>query len=72
MTPPNWDGDRAVQLDYTNWKGERRWRRVLPQSLWYGATNYHPTPQWFIRAVDLEKNAVRDFAVKDLHGVTGT
>jgi predicted DNA-binding transcriptional regulator YafY len=72
MTPPNWDGDRAVQLDYTNWKGERRWRRVLPQSLWYGTTSYHPTPQWFIRAVDLEKNAVRDFAVKDLHGVTGT
>ena len=72
MIPPAYDGDRAVHLDYTNWKGERRWRRVLPQSLWYGTTSYHPTPQWFIRAVDLEKNAVRDFAVKDLHGVTGT
>ena len=72
MIPPAYDGDRAVHLDYTNWKGERRWRRVLPQSLWYGTTSYHPTPQWFIRAVDLEKNAVRDFADKDLHGVTGT
>lgn len=72
MIPPNWDGDRAVRLDYTNWKGERRWRLVMPQSLWFGTTSYHPQPQWFIRAVDLEKNAVRDFAVKDLHGVTGT
>ena len=58
-----------VELDYTNWKGERRLRRVLPRELWYGATNYHPEPQWFIRAIDLEKNAVRDFALRDVHGV---
>ena len=57
-----------VELDYTNWKGERRWRRVLPRKLWYGMTNYHREPQWFIRAVDLEKNATRDFALRDIHG----
>ena len=57
-----------VELDYTNWKGERRWRRVLPRELWYGVTNYHPEPQWFIRGVDLEKSAVRDFALRDIHG----
>ena len=56
-----------VELDYTNWKGERRLRRVLPHELWYGTTNYHPTPQWFIRAIDLEKNAMRDFALRDIH-----
>ena len=42
---------------------------MLPRELWYGATNYHPEPQWFIRAIDLEKNAVRDFALRDVHGV---
>ena len=69
MIPPAYDGDRAVHLDYTNWKGERRWRTVLPQSMWYGTTSYHTTPQWFIRAVDLEKNDVRDFALVDVHAV---
>lgn len=64
LTPPV----AEVILDYTNWKGERRLRRVLPRELWYGVTNYHREPQWFIRGVDLEKNAVRDFALRDIHG----
>jgi predicted DNA-binding transcriptional regulator YafY len=59
--------DQVIIIDYTNWKGERRRRTILPRELWYGTTSYHTTPQWFIRAVDLEKTAVRDFALRDIH-----
>jgi predicted DNA-binding transcriptional regulator YafY len=59
----------AIVLDYTNWKGERRDRRVMPLTLWFGVSEFHNEPQWFIRAMDLERNAMRDFALATIHGV---
>jgi hypothetical protein len=59
-----------IIIDYTNWKGERRERRVLPRTLWFGTTEHHPgEPQWFILALDVEKGKTRDFALKDIHSV---
>lgn len=64
MPPPP---QEAVELDYTNYRGERRPRTVYLHSLWYGKTEWHPEEQWFMRAFDLEKDDYRDFALKDLH-----
>jgi predicted DNA-binding transcriptional regulator YafY len=58
-----------VVLDYTNWKGERRDRKVMPLTLWFGVSEFHDTPQWFIRAIDLDRNVMRDFALATIHGV---
>ena len=59
-----------IIIDYTNWKGERRERRILPRTLWFGTTEHHRgAPQWFILALDVEKNATRDFALRDIHSV---
>jgi predicted DNA-binding transcriptional regulator YafY len=60
--------DRAVVIDYTNWKGERRKREVIPSALYYGFTEFHQEWQWILRAFDVEKNTSRDFAMKDVHG----
>ena len=59
----------AIVLDYTNWKGERRDRRVMPLTLWFGVSEFHDEAQWFIRAIDLERNVMRDFALATIHGV---
>lgn len=56
----------AVWFWYSNWKGERALRRVLPSLLWFGTTEYHPEQQWLLKAFDLDKQANRDFAMKDI------
>ncbi|WNT48162.1 hypothetical protein SPLA5a_PHROGS00079 [Salmonella phage SPLA5a] len=34
--------------------------------MWFGSTEYHKEPQWMIKAYDVEKDAIRDFAVNDI------
>ncbi|MGX4995921.1 hypothetical protein [Enterobacter hormaechei] len=33
---------------------------------WYGESEYHKGAQWFIKAHDVDKDDVRDFAVVDI------
>jgi predicted DNA-binding transcriptional regulator YafY len=58
---------------YQNWKGEIAERSVQPLGLEYGSTEWHPEPQWLLRALDTEKGAERQFAMKDIirFGETG-
>lgn len=63
----------AVIIDYTNHRGERRERRILPQSLlWYPeGTEWHQGPQWILWAVDLEEYETKPnkgFAMSGIHG----
>lgn len=58
-----------VILDYTNWRGERSRRPVEPVALYWGSNEWHPESQMLLEAIDLEKDAVRSFAVRDIHGV---
>lgn len=56
---------KPVSLTYTNWRGETSERTIKPRYVWFGSTEWHPEPQWLLTAFDLEKNADRDFALKD-------
>ena len=58
--------NEAVTILYTNWKGETSERDIKPIELWFGATEYHPEEQWLLRALDIEKNDERNFAMKDI------
>lgn len=58
--------EQTVQIVYTNWKGETAERTIKPIELWYGATEYHPEAQWLLRAIDIEKDDERNFAMKDI------
>ena len=40
-------------------------RTITPKRIWWGATDWHPEPQWLLTAFDAEKQADRDFALKD-------
>jgi hypothetical protein len=52
-------------LTYTNYRGETAVRSIVPRSVRYGSTEWHPEPQWLLLAHDTEKNADREFALKD-------
>jgi len=58
--------DKVVAILYTNYKGETGWRKIVPQKIWFGATEWHPENQWLLDAHDTEKDALRNFAMKDI------
>lgn len=58
--PPIW-------IDYTNHRGERRIRQIVPLGAYFGTSPWHPNPQWLVEARDVEKNEIRIFAKMDAH-----
>jgi predicted DNA-binding transcriptional regulator YafY len=56
----------AVTVLYTNHRNETARRRIQPLRIWFGSTEWHPEPQWLMSATDLDKGAVRDFAMQDI------
>jgi hypothetical protein len=58
-------GGETVTLVYTNYRGETAERVITPKRLWFGATEWHPEPQWFLKGFDHDKQTDRDFALKD-------
>lgn len=41
-------------------------RTVVPQEIWFGSNEWHKVDQWMMRALDIEKGEVRDFALVDI------
>lgn len=56
---------QPISLTYRNWRGEISERTITPKRIWFGSTEWHTEPQWLITAFDLDKQADRDFALKD-------
>lgn len=59
--------NKEILIDYTNWRGERRWRKIRPMTIIFSASQWHPELQWLLKAVDAESGQVRQFAFKDIH-----
>lgn len=60
------DTKKAVTILYTNYRGETAYRKIIPISIEYKSTDWHPEEQWLLNAFDTEKNADRSFAIKDI------
>jgi predicted DNA-binding transcriptional regulator YafY len=56
----------AVIIRYRNHRGEIADRRILPRSLRFGASQWHPGQQWLLEATDLDKGQDRTFAMQDI------
>jgi hypothetical protein len=56
-------GETAQKFIYTNWRGQTRERWLIPVYLWWGATEWHPEPQWLLHALDCAEGKVKDFAL---------
>lgn len=62
---PSKRDEPVATLAYTNYRGETSTRRIIPKSVRYGSTPWHPEPQWLLLAWDDDKQADREFALKD-------
>jgi predicted DNA-binding transcriptional regulator YafY len=60
------DVSRIVVIRYTNYRGETALRRIIPKAIRFASTQWHPTEQWLLDAFDLDKEADRSFAIKDI------
>ncbi len=57
---------QEVRIVYINWRNEKGTRNIVPLEIWYGSTEWHKDEQWLLKAIDVEKKAERDFALKDI------
>jgi len=58
--------EKKVTIKYTNYRGETSDRAIIPERIWFGSTEWHKEPQWILDAFDINKNAKRGFALKDI------
>lgn len=63
------DGE-SVWIDYTNYRGEREWRKVRPIRVIFDSNEWHPVKQWLLTAQDVEKQEMRTFAFSGIHAVS--
>lgn len=61
------EAPERIEVTYTNWKGVTSVRKIVPQGIRFAATEWHPEPQWLLRAWDDDRQAWRDFALKDFN-----
>lgn len=61
------ESEALVDVDYTNWRGERRTRTIIPVSIRFGSTAWHTVPQWLLSAVDIEDGRTKEFAMASMH-----
>jgi hypothetical protein len=52
-----------IPVNYVNWKGSERVRQIVPISVRFGSTEFHPVPQWLLKALDPEDNQEKEFAL---------
>ena len=60
--------NKIFTVVYRNHRGEVRTRKLYPLGTYFGATQWHPEPQWLMNAVDLEDGSTKQFALKDFLG----
>lgn len=69
MTGPQTQVDEEyalpLELVYTNHRSETARRRIIPGYIYLGTTEHHSQTQWLLHCFDVDKNASRDFAIKD-------
>lgn len=58
-------GDLVV-FKYHNWKGDTSVRKAIVKEYGFGETEFHKDPQWFMKAMDVDKLELRDFAIRDI------
>ena len=62
------EGQR-ISFTYKNWKGETSQRTVYIEKFAYGNNQWHKEEQFFLIGFDVDKMAVRNFAVKDISNI---
>lgn len=53
-------------FEYTNYKGERSVRRIIPNRIEFGCTPKTSEPCWLLIGYDLDKKASRSFVMEHI------
>lgn len=64
------DRTTLVEIDYTNYRGERGPHTIQPLGLHFTATDFHPDRQWLMFALKRDETGVmviRAYALRDIH-----
>jgi hypothetical protein len=57
-----------IMVDYTNWRGERRVRDILPLRIFFGSNQWHKEPQWLMEVVEPDDSETKTLAFAGIHG----
>lgn len=57
---------QEIKILYKNYKGEISIRTIVPKEIKFLSSEWHPEEQWCLIAHDLDKDAERTFACKDI------
>jgi predicted DNA-binding transcriptional regulator YafY len=57
---------QVVKFRYRNWQGIVADRTARFEALVYSSNEWHPEPQWLVKAFDLDKGEARLFALQDM------
>lgn len=60
------ENKKIVEIVYTNWKRVTGTRHIIPKDIFFGSTEWHQEEQWLLNAFDVDKQANRSFALKDI------
>lgn len=60
------EAKHPIKVRYTNYRGETAIRTIIPLRFYVGATQYHPKEQWLLEVWDVERDALRVYALKDI------
>jgi hypothetical protein len=55
-----------VKVKYTNYRGETAVRTIVPIRFYFGTTEYHPEEQWLVELWDVDRGAIRIYALKEI------
>lgn len=58
---------QAIKIDYTNHRGERRVRNIIPIKIRFTATPEHKDAQWILDGFDLDKKSFRSYSFSGIH-----
>ncbi len=57
---------RSIRILYRNYRGEVAIRRIKPRAIYWGSNEHHKPYQWLLDCYDLDKEAARTYAMKDI------
>ena len=55
-----------LKIQYKNWRGVIAEREILPRRCYFGSNEWHTENQWLMTAWDVQKDAMRTFAMSDI------
>lgn len=58
--------NHPIKVKYTNYRGETAIRLIVPIRFFWGSNEYHTQEQWLLEVFDVERDAIRIYALKDI------